>query len=121
MVLGGASTIGGVSLGYQYGISGMWLVFMLGLGIVALSILLSTRLAHLGVYTVSEMLALRYGPSSRLISAIVMAAYDLMVAAPQPLLSVRSSTSFWAFPQLGRSSLQEGSSSCTRWLEGCGP
>ncbi len=80
VVLGGASTIGGVSLGYQYGISGMWLVFMLGLGIIALSVLLSTRLAHLGVYTVSEMLALRYGPSSRLISAIVMAAYDLMIA-----------------------------------------
>nr|MDP9487601.1 sodium:solute symporter [Actinomycetota bacterium] len=36
VVLGGASTIGGVSLGYQYGISGMWLVFMLGLGIIAL-------------------------------------------------------------------------------------
>lgn len=81
VVLGGASTIGGVSLGYQYGISGMWLVFMLGLGIIALSVLLSTRLAHLGVYTVSEMLALRYGPSSRLISAIIMAIYDLMVAA----------------------------------------
>jgi SSS family solute:Na+ symporter len=80
VVLGGASTIGGVSLGYQYGISGMWLVFMLGLGIIALAILLSTRLANLGVYTVSEMLAIRYGRSSRLISAIVMSTYDLMVA-----------------------------------------
>src|SRR3712207_8835561 len=46
VVLGGASTIGGVSLGYQYGISGMWLVFMLGLGIIALAVLRSegTRL-----------------------------------------------------------------------------
>lgn len=43
MVLGGASTIGGVGLGYQYGVSGMWLVFMLGLG----------------DYTVSEMLGIR--------------------------------------------------------------
>jgi SSS family solute:Na+ symporter len=80
VVLGGASTIGGVSLGYQYGLSGMWLVVMLGLGILALGTLLSTRLSNLGVYTVSEMLGLRYGPYSRLIGAIVMATYDLMVA-----------------------------------------
>ena len=80
VVLGGASTIGGVSLGYQYGISGMWLVFMLGLGIIALGLLLSARLSRLGVYTVAEMLEVRYGSSSRLISAIIVAAYDLMVA-----------------------------------------
>lgn len=80
VVLGGASTIGGVSLGYQYGISGMWLVFMLGLGILALGLLLSTRLSNLGVYTVAEMLGIRYGRYSRLISAVIVAAYDLMVA-----------------------------------------
>jgi SSS family solute:Na+ symporter len=80
VVLGGASTIGGVSLGYQYGVSGMWLVFMIGLGVVALGILLSTRLANLGVYTVSEMLALRYGSASGLISSIVVASYALMIA-----------------------------------------
>ncbi len=75
VVLGGASTIGGVSLGYQYGISGMWLVFMLGLGILALGLLLSGRLSKLGVYTVSEMLGIRYGRSSLLIGAIVVATY----------------------------------------------
>lgn len=80
VVLGGASTIGSVSLGYEFGISGMWLVFMIGLGIIALGILLSTRLSRLGVYTVSEMLGIRYGASSRLISAIVVAAYALMIA-----------------------------------------
>ena len=80
VVLGGASTIGGVSLGYQYGLSGMWLVFMLGLGILALGFLLSGRLSSLGVYTVSEMLGKRYGRSSLLVGGIVVAAYDLMVA-----------------------------------------
>lgn len=80
VVLGGASTIGSVSLGYEFGISGMWLVFMIGLGIVALGLLLSTRLSRLGVYTVSEMLGIRYGASSRLISAIIVAAYALMIA-----------------------------------------
>lgn len=80
VVLGGASTIGSVSLGYEFGISGMWLVFMIGLGIIALGLLLSTRLSRLGVYTVSEMLGIRYGTSSRLISAIIVAAYALMIA-----------------------------------------
>ena len=80
VVLGGASTIGSVALGYEFGVSGMWLVFMIGLGIIALGLLLSTRLSRLGVYTVSEMLGIRYGASSRLISAIVVAAYALMIA-----------------------------------------
>jgi SSS family solute:Na+ symporter len=31
VILGGGSTVGGVKLGYQYGISGMWLVCMYGL------------------------------------------------------------------------------------------
>ena len=80
VVLGGASTIGSVALGYEFGISGLWLVFMIGLGIMALGLLLSTRLSRLGVYTVSEMLGVRYGPSSRLISAIIVSAYALMIA-----------------------------------------
>ena len=39
IVLGGASTIGGVGLGYQYGISGMWLVISIGAGILLISLL----------------------------------------------------------------------------------
>lgn len=33
VVLGGASTVGGVGLGYQYGISGMWLVVAIAVGL----------------------------------------------------------------------------------------
>ena len=51
VVLGGASTIGGVALGYENGISGMWLVFWIGMGVIALGPLMSTRLSRLGVYT----------------------------------------------------------------------
>lgn len=80
VILGGASTIGGVGLGYDYGISGMWLVVMIGLGVTALGVLLSTRLSRLGLYTVSEMLQQRYGPAARLLSAVIIAAYALMIA-----------------------------------------
>ncbi|MFI9046614.1 sodium:solute symporter [Streptomyces sp. NPDC053427] len=80
IVLGGASTIGGVGLGYQYGLSGAWMVFTIGLGLLALSIFFSARIARLKVYTVSEMLDLRYGGAAGLISGVVMWAYTLMLA-----------------------------------------
>ena len=80
IVLGGASTVGGVGLGYQYGISGMWLVFALGIGVLLLSIAFAGRINRLEVFTVSQMLELRYGPGASLVSGIVMAAYTLMLA-----------------------------------------
>jgi SSS family solute:Na+ symporter len=80
IVLGGASTIGGVGLGYQYGLSGAWMVLTIGLGLLALSIFFSARIARLKVYTVSQMLDLRYGGSSGLISGVVMWSYTLMLA-----------------------------------------
>lgn len=80
IVLGGASTIGGVGLGYEYGISGMWLVFSIGMGILLLSLLFAHRIQRLGIYTVSQMLTLRYGEGSRVISGVVMCAYTLMLA-----------------------------------------
>ncbi len=80
IVLGGASTIGGVGLGYQYGLSGAWMVFTIGLGILALSVFFSARIARLKVYTVSEMLDLRYGGKAGIISGVVMWAYTLMLA-----------------------------------------
>ncbi|QFQ97575.1 sodium:solute symporter [Streptomyces phaeolivaceus] len=80
IVLGGASTIGGVGLGYRYGLSGAWMVFTIGLGLLALSVFFSARIARLKVYTVSEMLDLRYGGRSGVISGVVMWAYTLMLA-----------------------------------------
>ncbi|ARX83642.1 MULTISPECIES: sodium:solute symporter [Streptomyces] len=80
IVLGGASTIGGVGLGYTHGLSGAWMVFTIGLGLLALSIFFSARIARLRVYTVSEMLDLRYGGRAGILSGVVMWAYTLMLA-----------------------------------------
>ncbi|WP_244375879.1 sodium:solute symporter [Streptomyces ficellus] len=80
IVLGGASTIGGVGLGYRYGLSGAWMVLTIGLGLLALSVFFSARIARLKVYTVSEMLDLRYGGRAGVISGVVMWAYTLMLA-----------------------------------------
>jgi SSS family solute:Na+ symporter len=80
IVLGGASTVGGVKLGYQYGISGMWFVFMFGLGILVLSLGLVKRILGLELYTVPELLERRYNASARIAGGAVMVGYDLMVS-----------------------------------------
>jgi len=80
VVLGGASTIGGVGLGYQYGISGMWLVFAIGCGILLLSLAFADRINRLEVFTVSQMFDLRYGAGASLLTGLVMASYTFMLA-----------------------------------------
>lgn len=81
VVLGGASTVGGVGLGYQYGISGMWLVVAIGTGVLLLSLLFAPTIQKLKIYTVSQMLTLRYGHRATRVSGIIMLAYTLMLCA----------------------------------------
>lgn len=83
VILGGASTIGTTKLGYQLGLSGVWLVFMLGMGIVVLGIFLAKKISGLKVLTVSEMLQSRFNRETRLISALVAAIYAMMVTVTQ--------------------------------------
>ena len=99
IVLGGASTIGGVGLGYQYGISGMWLVFAIGVGILLLSLLFAGRIQRLRVYTVSQMLELRYGPGSSVLSGVVMWGYTLMLSVTS---TIAYATIFGALFDIGR-------------------
>ena len=99
IVLGGASTIGGVGLGYEYGISGMWLVVAIGVGILALSLLFAGRIQRLRVYTVSQMLELRYGPGSSVLSGVVMWGYTLMLSVTS---TIAYATIFGALLDLGK-------------------
>lgn len=80
LVMGGGATVGGVGLGYQFGISGMWLVFNMAFGVLLISVVFAARINRLRVYTVSQMLELRYGPGSSVISGIVMFCYTLMIS-----------------------------------------
>jgi SSS family solute:Na+ symporter len=56
-----------VALGYEFGISGMWLATMIGLGAATLSLLFASRLANLGIISFSEVLELRYRPAAGLL------------------------------------------------------
>ncbi|MGV0814493.1 sodium:solute symporter [Mycolicibacterium boenickei] len=80
VVLGGASTVGGVGLGYKWGISGMWLVVAIAVGLLALSLFFAGPIQRLRVYTVAQMLSLRYGMDATSASGVVMAAYTLMLS-----------------------------------------
>jgi len=79
VVLGGASTVGGVALGYEYGISGAWLVAAIAFGVLALSLFFAGRIQRLRIFTVAQMLALRYGVGATAASGVVMMAYTLML------------------------------------------
>ena len=80
-VLGGASTIGTVRLGYVHGISGFWLCAALGLGIIGISLFLAKPLLKLKIYTVTQVLERRYNPTARHASAAIMLVYALMIGA----------------------------------------
>ncbi len=80
LVMGGGATIGGVGRGYVFGISGMWLPFALGMGVFVVSLTLAPLVSRLKVYTVSQMLELRYGPGTSLLSGAVMMSYAFMIA-----------------------------------------
>jgi SSS family solute:Na+ symporter len=79
IILGGGSTVGGVKLGYQYGISGMWLVAMYGFGMIVMGVLLVPRILSMKLYTIPQLLQRRYSAAARIAGGLVMAAYDLMI------------------------------------------
>ncbi|APF40591.1 sodium:solute symporter [Neomicrococcus aestuarii] len=82
VVLGGASTVGGVGLGYKWGLSGAWLVIAIGVGVILLSLAFAPALQRLKIFTVSQMLTLRYGSrNATQMSAVVMLAYTVMLCA----------------------------------------
>lgn len=80
LVMGGGATVGGIGLGYQFGISGMWLAFSLGFGVLVVSLTIASLVNRLKVYTVSQMLELRYGKGTALITGIVMLGYTFMIS-----------------------------------------
>ncbi|HHS9741467.1 TPA: sodium:solute symporter [Raoultella ornithinolytica] len=80
MVIGGASTVGTIGLGYRYGISAFWLPTSLGVGLIGLSLLIVSPLIRLKLHTVTQVFDLRYSPSVKIVGSTVMMIYDFMVA-----------------------------------------
>ncbi|HKX56468.1 MAG TPA: sodium:solute symporter, partial [Xanthomonadales bacterium] len=105
-VLGGASTVGTVRLGYVHGISGFWLCTALGLGIIALNWFMAKPLLKLRIYTVTQVLERSYNPMARQASAVIMFVYALMISVVSILaigtvMEVLFSIPFWVAVLLG--------------------
>lgn len=81
--LGGSSTIGSAQLGYEIGLSGIWFVFSMGLGIMLFGLLLLRKVTGYELTTISELLGKLFNVESKLIGAIVAAIYALMVSVTQ--------------------------------------
>ncbi|TCP53989.1 SSS family solute:Na+ symporter [Tamaricihabitans halophyticus] len=118
VVLGGASTIGGVGLGYTHGISGAWLVITIGLGILVLHALFVRRIVRLKVFTVAEMLKLRYGSTVELLSGVVMWGYTLMLSVTSILSFATIFTVLFDLPAFGGIALGGGIVVCYSVLGG---
>src|SRR5690606_12315751 len=71
--LGGSSTIGTAQLGYENGVSGVWFVFSMGLGIMLFGLLLYKRVTGYQLMTISEFLGKRFNTGAKLIGATVAA------------------------------------------------
>ncbi|GAB0167617.1 sodium:solute symporter [Lysinibacillus sp. CTST325] len=83
VIIGGAATMGSTTLGYNYGVSGLWFVSMMGFGIAALGLFVVNKIGGYEVFTISQLLGKRFGEGTQLISAIVTAIYTLMVVVTQ--------------------------------------
>lgn len=99
VVLGGASTIGSGGLGYESGISGAWLVVMLGFGLAALGVLISTRLSNLKAYTLGEVLERRFDAYSGTVGAVIAGVYALTIAITQTIAIGKVLSALLGFPQ----------------------
>lgn len=105
-VLGGASTIGTVRLGYVHGISGFWLCAALGLGIIGISLFLAKPLLKLKIFTVTQVLERRYNATARHSSAAIMLVYALMIGATSTIaigtvMQVLFGIPFWVAVLIG--------------------
>jgi SSS family solute:Na+ symporter len=81
--LGGSSTIGSAQLGYELGLSGIWFVFTMGIGIMLFGLLLLRKVTGFQLTTISELLGKLFNVQSKLIGAVVAAIYTLMVSVTQ--------------------------------------
>ena len=81
---GGGALMGGASYGFEHGISGAWYGISTGIGLLLLALFTAGRFRELGLYTVPDYLAKRYGgPVVRPLSALLSLAALIGILAAQ--------------------------------------
>ncbi|WP_211260103.1 hypothetical protein [Actinomyces radicidentis] len=69
LAVGGAVTVGGTGKGYGEGLAGIWVGGSLGMGLIALGMLISSKLNRLRALSVNEVIERNYGPVARVFGA----------------------------------------------------
>ena len=82
-VLGGALTMGGTTLSYNFGVGAIWLGGVAAFSIFLLSLFLKTKLSNMRILSACEGFGVFYGPQARVLSAVVMMVYMFMVGVVQ--------------------------------------
>ncbi len=101
VVIGGSATVGGVALGYQHGISALWMVTAIAAGLLLLSLFIAGPVRRVKVYTINQVLDLRYGKgTTSKVSSLVTVLYTLTLAINST--SVYATIFVVLFPNMGR-------------------
>ncbi len=83
MAVGGAVTVGGAQKGYTIGIAGLWVGGSLGLGLILLGVLISSKLSRLRALSINEVIERNYGAAARLLGAVLTIIYTVSLTVVQ--------------------------------------
>jgi SSS family solute:Na+ symporter len=83
LAIGGAATIGSSKWGYKVGISGIWLNGSIGIGIILLGILVTSKLSKMKAVSINQVFGANYGPRAELFSSLITFIYTLMLSVTQ--------------------------------------
>lgn len=81
--VGGAVTVGGAKKGYADGIAGLWVGGSLGLGLILLGVLISSKLAKLRALSINEVIERNYGVAARVLGAVLTIIYTVALTVVQ--------------------------------------
>lgn len=83
MAVGGAVTVGGTGKGYQDGIAGLWVGGSLGMGLILLGMLVSSKLNRLRALSINEVIERNYGATARVFGAVLTIIYTVALSVVQ--------------------------------------
>ncbi|GAB3703433.1 hypothetical protein GCM10028815_12340 [Mariniluteicoccus flavus] len=83
MAVGGAVTVGGTGKGYKDGIAGLWVGGSLGMGLIVLGMLVSSKLNRLRALSINEVIERNYGAAARVFGAVLTIIYTVALSVVQ--------------------------------------
>lgn len=83
LAVGGAVTVGGSGKGYETGVAGVWVGGSLGMGLIALGILVSSKVNRMRALSVNEVIERNYGTTARVFGAVLTIIYTISLTVVQ--------------------------------------